>query len=242
MNSTVTEQQSALRQMYTTGLYLEKHPDWHVEESPWKAAQIMRMLQQNNVFPESICEIGCGVGEILRQLQSQLNEKCKFWGYDISPQAIAIAKTRTNENLHFKVADIVEEPPVRHDLILVMDVLEHIEDRFGFLHGIKDRAEYKIFHVSLTISLQTIVRKNGLLKVRDTYGMVNYFTKELILQLLKDAGYEVIDYFYTTGCTELPSKEFMRNLIKYPRKMLFALNPDVAARMLGGYRILVLTR
>ena len=33
-----------LEDMYKSGEYLEKNPTWHVEESPWKARQIMRML------------------------------------------------------------------------------------------------------------------------------------------------------------------------------------------------------
>jgi SAM-dependent methyltransferase len=236
------EKSSTLRQIYTSGLYLEKHPDWHVYMSPWKAAQILRMLKQNNLSPENICEIGCGAGEVLRQLQNQLDEKCRFWGYDISPQAIALANTRANERLHFKEADILEEPPAHHDLILIIDVLDHIEDRFGFLRGIRDRADYKMFQVSLTISLQTVWRTNGLLKMRENYGIVNYFTKELILQTLKDAGYEIVDFFYTSSSTDVPSKEFVPKLVKFPRKMLFALNQDAAARILGGYRLLVLTR
>ncbi|HVB75218.1 MAG TPA: hypothetical protein VNE38_16830 [Ktedonobacteraceae bacterium] len=35
-----------LEEVYTSGEYLEKNPTWHVEESPWKAKQIMRMLAQ----------------------------------------------------------------------------------------------------------------------------------------------------------------------------------------------------
>src|SRR5262249_52971316 len=163
-------------------------------------------------------------------------------GYDISPQAIAMANTRANEKLHFKVADFLREPPAYYDLILMIDVLDHIEDRFGFLRTIKDRAEYKMFQVSLTISLQTVWRKNGLLKMRENYGMVNYFTKELALQTLKDAGYEIVDYFYTSSSTDVPSKERVQNFVKYPRKLLFMLNQDAAARILGGYRLLVLTR
>jgi SAM-dependent methyltransferase len=242
-NSVVTsEKQSTLRQIYTSGLYLEKHPDWHVYESEWKVQQIMRMLKQNKLSPESVCEVGCGAGEVLRLLQKQLDEKCTFQGYDISPQAIALANTRVNEKLHFKEADILKEPFVHNDLILVMDVLEHVEDRFVFLRGIRDRADYKLFHVSLNISVQAVVRKNGLLRMRENYGMVNHFSKELLLQTLKDAGYDIVDYFYTTSCTDIPSKELVRNLVKYPRKLLFALNQDVAARILGGYRLLVLAR
>ena len=236
------ESPSTLKKIYTSGVYLKKHPHWHVEESPWKAQQIMRMLMQHHITPSTVCEIGCGAGEILRQLQDKLDEKCMFWGYDISPQAIDMAQGRANELLQFKLADIQQEQGKHFDLILVMDVLEHIEDRFGFLYNIKPKAEYKIFHVSLTVSVQTVLRKDGLLKVREEYGIVNYFTKETLFQTLKDAGYKIIDHFYTTGCTDLPTHEFKRKLMKYPRKLLFALNQDFTSRVLGGYRLLVLTK
>ena len=129
-----------------------------------------------------------------------------------------------------------------HDLLLVMDVLEHIEDRFGFLRDLQARATYKIFHVSLTISVQTVVRPHGLLSVREQYGMVNYYTKESLLQNLRDAGYDIVDTFYTTGSTDLPSHEWRRNLLRLPRKALFAVNQDLASRILGGYRLLILAR
>lgn len=233
---------SPLRDIYTSGLYLQKHPDWHVEESPWKAQQILRMLQRQQLQPETICEVGCGAGEILRQLQQHLPATSSFWGYDISPQAIDLAKERENEHLHFKVADIQQEPDAHFDMIMLMDVLEHIEDRFGFLRDIKTKAEYKLFHSSLTISLQTVLRKNGLLNVRQTYGMVNYFTKETFLQTLQDAGHEIVDYFYTTSCTDLPTHVLSKKLMKLPRRLLFAMNQDITVRLLGGYRMLVLTR
>ncbi len=233
---------STLQEMYTSGLYLQKHPHWHVEESPWKAAQVLRMLQQNRLAPKTICEIGCGAGEILLQLQHQMEHDRQFWGYDISPQAVALAKTRENLRLHIQLQDGPQDPDAHFDLLLFMDVLEHIEDHFGFLRSMRAKADYKIFHVSLTLSVQTILRKRGLLKVRENYGMVNHFSKETLLQTLSDAGYEIVDSFYTTACTDLPSQELQRNLLKIPRKFLFALHQDLAVRLLGGYRFLVLAR
>lgn len=233
---------STLEAIYTTGKYQEWHPGWHIEESPWKAKQILRMLEKHRMAPQSIVEVGCGVGEILWNLQQKLGETCSFRGYDIAPQAIEQAKSRENELLHFSVGDIRNEKDVHADVILLMDVLEHIEDRFGFLRDIQSKAEYKLLHVSLTISVQTVLRKRGLLKMREKYGMVNFYTKESLLQNLRDAGYEIIDYFYTCGSTELPSKELIRNLMRYPRKLFFALNRDLAARVLGGYRMLILAR
>ncbi|GAC1565336.1 MAG: hypothetical protein NVS3B14_02690 [Ktedonobacteraceae bacterium] len=62
-----------LEEVYTSGEYLEKNPTWHVEESPWKAKQIMRMVAQNGIEPRTICEVGCGVGEV--SIQSLLRPK-----------------------------------------------------------------------------------------------------------------------------------------------------------------------
>ncbi len=228
-----------LDEIYTSGQYLAKNPDWHVEESPWKAQQILRMLAQNHIVPSTICEVGCGAGEILKQLQEQLKGETRFWGYDISPQALELAKSRTSERIQFKLADIRQENNEFFDLILVMDVIEHLEDYFSFLREIKPKSQYKILHIPLDLSAQTILRRNGLLKVREAYGHIHYFTKEIALQMMKDAGYEVLDYFYTARATEMPAHEITRKLLKLPRKLLFTIHRDLAARILGGWSLII---
>src|SRR5215467_11668917 len=119
-------------EIYTSGEYLEKNPTWHVEKSPWKAKQIMKMVARSGIAPKTICEVGCGAGEILRQLQEEMDPACSFWGYEISPQAFELAKSRVNERLHFKLADIRQEDG-SFDLILIVDMLEHLENCFSFL-------------------------------------------------------------------------------------------------------------
>src|SRR5947209_3440196 len=46
--------------LYLDGKYLAKNPGWHVEESPWKAKQVLRMLRQNHLAPTTVCDVGCG--------------------------------------------------------------------------------------------------------------------------------------------------------------------------------------
>jgi SAM-dependent methyltransferase len=108
---------------YTSGDYAERHPDWHVEDSPWRAEQILRMMRRNRMQPRTICEVGCGAGEILRQLQDRMNDGCIFFGYDISPQAMRLAQGRANKRLTFKPADIREERGVYFDLLLIICTL-----------------------------------------------------------------------------------------------------------------------
>jgi SAM-dependent methyltransferase len=228
------------RTIYLDGEYLAKNPGWHVEESPWKARQILHMLRRNRITAKTICDVGCGTGEVLKQLQETLNNDCAFLGYDISPQAFELAKGRANGKLQFMLADFLEEQS-NFDLILVLDVIEHLEDYFSFLKRLKARSHYKIFHIPLDLSVQTVFRKKALLKRRELYAHVHYFTKETALRTLVDTGYEVLDYFYTPRSIDFGS-EFGEKLLKLPRKACFAVHRDFAARFLGGFSLLVLAR
>ena len=227
--------------IYEDGAYLKKNPAWHVEESPWKAKQIIRMLKQNNVQPRTVCEAGCGAGEVLKQLQEQLDSECRFWGYEISPQAFEMCRTRANKQVQFKLADIRQEENAFFDLILVLDVIEHLEDYFSFLRDIRPKSNYKIFHIPLDLCAQTVLRKNGILKRRNLYAHIHYFTKETALRTLEDIGYEVLDHFYTPRMIDLPLDR-LQKFLRFPRKICFALHPDLTVRALGGFALLVLAR
>ena len=82
--------------IYSDGTYQEHNQSWHVEDSPWKAQQILRILQKNDINPATVAEVGCGAGEILRQLSVELPD-ATFAGYEMSPQAIALSKSRESE-------------------------------------------------------------------------------------------------------------------------------------------------
>ena len=231
-----------LDEIYKNGTYFKNNPTWDVEESPWKAKQIMRMMERNDIAPRTICEVGCGAGGILAALQRNMDKACVFWGYEISPQAFEICKKKENDRLHFKVTDILSERDIFFDLILLIDVLEHLEDYFHFLREIKRKSTYKIFHIPLDISVQSVFRQDRILRNREGSGHLHYFTKDTAMRVLKDAGYEIIDFFYTAQNIELPVKTLKSRLAKWPRKMFFAINKDLAVRLLGGYSLLVLAK
>lgn len=227
--------------IYADGEYLRRNPLWHADESPFKVTQIVRMLQKNHLEPKTICEIGCGAGEVLKLLQDRMDRACHFWGYDISPQALEMCKNKANEKLQFKLADISQEEDTFFDLILVLDVVEHVEDYYGFLNGIRRKSDLKIFHFPLDLSVQAVARKRGLLTRRELFGHIQYFTKETVLETLKDVGYELLDYFYTPRCIEL-AKQTIQKVALLPRKICFAVHQDLTVRILGGYSLLVLAR
>ena len=227
--------------IYHTGEYVEKNPTYHVEDSAWKAGQILSMVRRHQLYPRSVCEVGCGAGEILRQLQLSLPAQTEFFGYEISPQAFALGKQRENELLHFFCDDLllVDTPPF--DLLLCIDVLEHVEDYLGFLRDLRSKAKRKIFHIPLDMSVQWVWRSQPILREREQAGHLHYFMKETALATLCYAGYEVLDWVYTPGAIASP-RSVKARLASWPRRLLSTINRDLAVRILGGYSLLVLAR
>jgi SAM-dependent methyltransferase len=229
------------RNLYTGGGYVERNPLWHTEESPFKVEQLLRMFRKNRLHPRTVCEVGCGAGEVLKLLQEQMDNTCRFCGYDISPQALEMCRSKANERLEFRLADFSREQKVFFDLILVLDVVEHVEDYFGFLEGIRLKSDLKILHFPLDLSVQAVARKRGLLRRREMYGHLHYFTKETALATLNELHYEILDYFYTPRSIGWAGPLTQR-IALLPRMLCFAIHQDLAARILGGYSLLVLAR
>ena len=232
---------SPLLDIYKDGSYLKKNPTWHVEESPFKAKYILELLKKNKLTPRTICEAGCGAGEVLRQLQLQMSADREFWGYDISPQAYDFSKPRENDRLHFKLTDLGKEEGVFYDLLLVLDVIEHLEDYFTFLREVRSKGQNKVFHFPLDLSVQAVVRKNGIMKRREEHAHIHYFTKELALQVLADTGYEILDYFYAPRSNEI-GPQLIQKVFRVPRAVFFSIHKDLAVRVLGGYSLFVLAK
>jgi cyclopropane fatty-acyl-phospholipid synthase-like methyltransferase len=226
--------------IYTDSTYLSHNPTWHVEDSAWKAEQIVQMLSSNGLHPHTVCEVGCGAGEILSQLHTRLPPDVTFHGYDISPQAIALAQQRQRDRLSFHLADLLTEP-ADFDLVLAMDVLEHVPDYLGFLGKLRDKGVHHLFHIPLDMNVQMVLRSGRLLRERTQSGHLHYFSKETALATLRDAGYQVVDRGYTAGGIDLPSRSLLHRVAKWPRRTAFALHQDLAVRLLGGYSLLVLT-
>lgn len=229
------------KDMYSNGMYLKNNPEWHEADSPWKAQKVINMLDNNNLSPMSICDIGCGSGAVLEYLLNNYNQNIRYTGYDLSPDAIDICVENRDERIVFEIKEL-DDIREMFDLVLVLDVIEHVEDYMEFCKQVSVKSEYKIFHIPLDISVNTLFRPGMLLGKRKHVGHLHYFTKEIALELVKDSGMEVVDYFYTAGGVELAGKGWKARIVGHLRNILFRINKDIAARLLGGFSLLVLAR
>ena len=227
--------------IYESGVYLAKHPDWHAKDSPFKSKNIIKMIKRNNLSPNTICEVGCGAGEILSNLYKRLPEDIIFTGYEISPQAYKICANKKKDRLNFYLSDFLKEEKYNYDLLLLIDVFEHIEDYMGFLRSLRTKAKNLMFHIPLDMDVLAVARDHPILHYRKSVGHLHYFTKNTALMTLNDCGYKIVDFFYTAAGFELSGGTLKHRLFKIPRKVLFKINQDLAARFLGGFSLMVLT-
>jgi cyclopropane fatty-acyl-phospholipid synthase-like methyltransferase len=227
--------------IYQSGEYVEKNPTYHVEDSPWKAQQILKLMRRHQLEARTVCEIGCGAGEILRQLQTHLPLTTEFYGYEISPQGFALCAERAGERLQFFREDLLASRAGPFDLLLCIDVFEHVEDYMGFLRRLRPKARYHIFHIPLDLSAQSVLRASPVMLERALVGHLHYFMKETALATLSDTGYEVMDWFYTPGALNNP-RSIKARLASWPRKICSLINQDLTVRLLGGYSLLALTK
>ena len=225
--------------IYTDGTYLRNNPTWHADDSAWKARHIVAMLERNAIVPATVCEVGCGAGEILREMSAHLPRETRFFGYEISPSAYRLCAHKASERIAFKLADLLEED-AHFDVAMAIDVFEHVEDYFTFLRKLRTKARYKLFHIPLELSAQMVMRGTPLLDARRSVGHIHHFSKETAIATLEDCGYRVDDHAYTSGRTELGNLGWKTQLLKWPRQALYKVSPDAAARVLGGYSLLAL--
>ena len=223
--------------LYTSGEYAEKNPDWHLEHSPWKARQVMTMLNKHSLKPVRIMEVGCGAGGILETLRAEFTPRPSCVGYEISPQAYELAKKREAEGVHFHLGtpQAGGEPS---DLVLAMDVMEHVEDYIGFMRSLQSLAPLKILHIPLDLSLMSLARPSYLHMARKHVGHLHYFTQETALASVEQAGLKVKDWFFTS--VELDQGASGQKRLQGLRRWLHRWRPELAARLLGGFSLLVL--
>jgi SAM-dependent methyltransferase len=221
--------------MYNDGSYLSKNPGWHEDHADWKASQVLSLMGDRGLQPASIVDIGCGTGGVLEAISGAL-KGARLVGYDLSAQAIELVGRSDGVELRVGTPEDIRD---HYDLLLSLDVFEHVEDYIGFLRSLRPLADLFIFHIPLDMSAQSVMRERPLLTVRSTVGHLHYFTRGTALASLQTAGFEVI-------CDRLlfphdvPGRRVRTRIANVPRGLARYFRPQMSARVLGGSTLLVL--
>jgi SAM-dependent methyltransferase len=221
---------------YTDGSYAAATGGtWHFEDSAFKAGQVLRMLRGHpEVNPNSICDIGCGAGGVLAELERKLDSTAWFTGYEVSPQAHALSQRLASARREYVLGDPFADAEF-FDVALALDVVEHVEDCFGFMRQCGSKATWKIYHIPLDVSTSTLLRGTN---CWDSVGHLHLFTRETAIKTVEHSGQKVIDWFLTPVSLVRPHRRATR-FTNIPRRILPEL---LASRLFGGYSIMILAK
>lgn len=228
-----------IEKRYHDGSYLANNPDWDRQDCLWKSNLVKHVLNEFKINLKSVCEIGCGTGDVLVHLKKSYPD-CEYTGYDISPQAKQFWNEHKADGIRFYCGDFQELNTQYYDCILLLDVIEHLSDPFHFLDAIQKKAKYFVFHFPLDLSASTVLREKTLLNARTKVGHIHYFTKGLALALLKDANFNILHCQYTKAYWKGQDRGLKTRIAGLPRYLINRIDKDFGVRLLGGETLIVL--
>ena len=222
--------------MYADGRYRELNPTWHEEDAREKAAAIAEMIRFGGLFPRTVADVGCGTGQVLRELKRLLDEGGQtdiiYEGWDVAGGAIAQARAREGGRLSYTAGDFLSSER-RVDLVLCVDTFEHVGDDVAFLSGLRERADDFVFRIPLDLSALDVLRPKRILAARRQWGHRHLYSRAVALEVLREAGFQVRSERYHRVGGPYGGLDPLR-------RTLFRASPHRAVRLLGGYSLLVL--
>jgi SAM-dependent methyltransferase len=228
---------------YETGAYGEHNPDWHEADAPFKAAALAVVARFAGLVPHTVLDVGCGTGRVLAELKRELDGEwpdTTYEGWDIASEPIGRARASyEGDRITFVKGDFLESER-KADLLLCVDVIEHVASDLQFLVALRPRAQWFLFRIPLDLSALDVVRPRRLLEARRRYGHRQFYTRETALALLEEAGFQVEVWRYDR--VPPPADTLRRRLVDRVRRSLFSAVPDATVRWIGGFSLVVCAR
>lgn len=172
---------------------------------PWETARVdvvRRLIRQHAPLGDGavVLDIGCGDTFVAEQLAADA-PGATFYAVDtaFTPELVEHYRARLNPRriLPFPSLESIE-PPIASpaSLILLMDVIEHIEDDRGFLKGLRRRA----YIGADTRFLITVPAFQSLFSSHDAFlGHYRRYSNRTLRKVVEESGFTVIDIGYFFG-------------------------------------------
>jgi SAM-dependent methyltransferase len=175
---------------------LAREAEWLDRTAGHKADSIERLLKRNKVECNTLLELGCGTGSVIRECQRRKLAET-YIAVDYSETAIKHLSEQTEgiETYVFDVtaADFSFDRLV--DVVVLSHVIEHLEEPLAFLQSLR-RLNFKYLLSEVPLD-DLLMGKLSALRVKDRAhnlaGHVQFFTASSFRRLLYQSGMQVID-------------------------------------------------
>jgi SAM-dependent methyltransferase len=222
---------------YISGQYWENHPEWLTDHRPLKAkdivAGLLAVIDDSGLKQLKVADVGGGTGGTLVELLRLTKEfrpavTVVPTVFDIASNAIARGK-ELYPNIEFR-REFFDIKSGYFDVILLIDVLEHLENPWELLRVTNAAAPYLIVRQPLLTSLGTFWR-NAYAQQRVGEGHIAHFDYYKFIDMAETCGWNALA-IELLAVWELPFNQDQKpSLIK---KLLFALNRPLASVLISG--------
>ncbi|MCX6295593.1 MAG: class I SAM-dependent methyltransferase [Bacteroidetes bacterium] len=168
---------------------------------------------------DNVLDIGCGTGATGAAIRQNFKVG-HYSGVELMDAAAKIAKERLDYVVSVNVETMINEKKFqnldkkKYDLILILDVIEHLYDPWGLLNFLRDWLSPDGVIVLSIPNAGNIYVVNKLLRDKFLYdegGLldkthIRFFTLKTIQHLAETTGYMIKDTYFKRGSMDLKSK------------------------------------
>lgn len=184
--------------------------DWHREHSGCAVEELTKEFIMRNAR-NNVLDAGCGEGTVMKYFAGRVRN-ASFYGVDISPLGVEMAKENNLPNCNFLTA-CLEELPFPNSffsLIYSQSVLEHVRNLDKVLEE---------FHRTLDVNGKLIIRvgNGGIRNTNFLAAVLKYLFKRNRIECLTPSceirrGHEFEDHMSNFDAQEIPSDILLRKL------------------------------
>jgi SAM-dependent methyltransferase len=239
------------KDLYATDQYIAKHPSLHEEDSPWKIAKILPLvdmcLKDINKDHINLLDVGGGAGLILNAVSVHIKQvhgiRVNKFALDLSPGMLDIQR-ENNPDLKKALNEDVRKTSLANkeiDITLMIDLLEHVPNPAEALEEATRISNFVILKVpledNLFLTIMNWIRKG---KVRERlikhFGHINVYSLGRLKQEIEKHMGQILEVHLTNVFDYYLKSERERNRSSYRRRLkclvaagLFRLSPRLCS-------------
>ncbi len=254
LENTVNQTNECISNLYLTDEYINNNPSLHREDSSWKVSKIIpfvdTVIGRINKTEINALDVGGGAGLILSAVSSHIEKKygkkVNKFALDLSPAMLEIQREE-NPDLKKALNESISNTSLNDrkiDLVLMIDVLEHIPNPSDALIELRRISRYVIFKVPLENNLCLIIknfitRNRAKKKAAAAIGHINFYTfGSLKSEIEKYLGREIVSSF-TNVFDYFPQSKEKKSVMKlcyhFAASLVFKLSPRLCSLLFNDF-------
>jgi 2-polyprenyl-3-methyl-5-hydroxy-6-metoxy-1,4-benzoquinol methylase len=158
----------------------------------WRLAVLLGSLRRLGLAKEeklNVLEIGCGTGALRAQLESATN--WTVHGTDLDKSALARMKPGRGRTMYYDICEERKPFLEAYDVVILFDVLEHIQDTQPFLTSVLRHLKPKGLLLINVPALQTLYSNYD-----ETVGHVRRYNKKTLRKEFRSFNLKIEDLVY----------------------------------------------